>query len=85
MRFRKLRIAWSVLFGEKLPEHWSKYLVSQLESGMGYQIARVTLDTGEVFDDVVILNSTKIAKVRGRIGVPFDLKAISTIEVTQNN
>ena len=41
----------------KLPEPWSTYLLTQPESGMGYQRVDVRLEGDRELRDVVVLNA----------------------------
>src|SRR5205809_7859208 len=54
-----------------LPEKWSKFLLAQPETGMGYQIVAVTLRDGRVIEDVVISGSSIVDEVRGFADIPF--------------
>jgi len=64
-----------------LPEKWIEYLMSQPESGMGYQIVTIVLEDGRRFDNVVIIQSALIGEVKGHDEIPFDSKDIISIEV----
>jgi hypothetical protein len=44
----------------KLPEPWSKFLLTQPESGMGYQRVDVRLEGDRELQDVVVLNAEMI-------------------------
>ena len=65
----------------QLPEKWAPRLVSQPETGMGYQTASITLSDGRVIEDVLIVDGT-IAEVRGCDSIPFSAGDISDITVT---
>jgi hypothetical protein len=65
-----------------LPEHWSKFLLTQPETGMDYQIVAVTLRDGRVIEDVAIAGASIISEVRGYTEIPFDPPDITHIEVT---
>ena len=65
-----------------LPEKWSKFLRTQRETGMGYQIVAVTLRDGRIIENVAILDSSFVGEVRGFPGIPFDPADIAHIEVT---
>jgi len=65
-----------------LPEKWSKFLLTQPETGMDYQIVAVTLRDGRVIEDVAIAGSSIIGEVRGFPDIPFDPADITHIEVT---
>lgn len=65
----------------ELPEKWAPRLVSQPETGMGYQTASITLCDGRTIEDVLIVGGT-IAEVRGHDNIPFCAEDISDITVT---
>jgi len=65
----------------ELPDKWAPYLVSQGETGMGYQTASITLEDGRVIDDVLIVGGT-MAEVRGYDTIPFSVDEISDITIT---
>jgi len=65
----------------QLPKKWAPRLVSQPETGMGYQTASITLRDGSVMEDVLIVGGT-IAEVRGYDRIPFSAEDISDITVT---
>jgi hypothetical protein len=65
-----------------LPEHWSKYLLTQPETGMDYHVVAVTLRDGRVIPDVAVVHHSIIAEVRGHTDIPFDPADITQIEVT---
>ena len=65
-----------------LPEHWSKFLLTQAETAMDYQIVAVTLRDGRVIEDVAIVGASIIGEVRGCAEIPFDPADITHIEVT---
>jgi hypothetical protein len=44
----------------RLPIKWEKFLVSQPESGMGYQRVDVELADGRVLQDVPVFNAEEI-------------------------
>jgi hypothetical protein len=66
----------------RLPEHWSKFLLGQPETGMTYQIVDVTLRDGPVVRDVAIIESSLVGQVRGHSDIPFDPADITRIEVS---
>jgi len=47
-----------------MPEHWSKFLLAQPETGMQYQIVAVTLRNGRVVEDVAIVNILSLLKCK---------------------
>jgi hypothetical protein len=65
-----------------LPEQWSKFLLTQPETGMGYHIAAITLRDGQVIDDVAIVDHCVVAEVRGDPDISFDPADIEHIEIT---
>ena len=65
----------------KLPDKWGPVLIAQPESGMGYQIATITLIDGRSFEHVVI-DSGYIVSVNGATQVPFNVDDICQISVT---
>ena len=65
-----------------LPERWSKFLLTQPETGMDYQVVAVTLRDGRVIEDVAIVHHSLIGEVRGDADIPFDPGDITNIEVT---
>ena len=65
-----------------LPKQWSKFLLSQSETGMDYQVVAVTLRDGRVIPDVVVVHHSIIVEVRGHANIPFDPADITQIEVT---
>ena len=44
----------------RLPEKWTRFLVRQLESGMGYQRVDVRLANNRKIKDVVVFNAEEI-------------------------
>ena len=73
-----------------LPERWSKFLESQPETGMDYQVVDLTLGDGTRIRDVAIVGSSIIAEIKG-VGVvrelpelPFDTHDIAEITVTHH-
>lgn len=65
----------------QLPDEWAPRLVSQPETGMGYQTASVRLRDGRVIDDVLIIGGI-VTEVRGYESIPFSADEISDIRVT---
>lgn len=62
----------------QLSEKWSRKLVNQPESGMGYQVVQVHLNNGRVFQNVHVLNAQEMALPEG-VGVveESDIKEIT--------
>jgi hypothetical protein len=65
-----------------LPEKWSKFLLTQPETGMDYQIVAVTLREGRISEDISISGGSIVGEVRGFRDIPFDPADITDIEVT---
>ena len=65
-----------------LPEHWSKFLLTQPETGMDYQVVAVTLRDGRRIEDVAIVHHSLIGEIRGHADIPFDAADITHIEIT---
>jgi hypothetical protein len=65
-----------------LPEQWSKFLLTQPETGIDYQVVAVTLRDGQVVPDVAIAHHSIVTEVRGYAGIPFDSSDITQIQLT---
>jgi hypothetical protein len=63
-----------------LSNKWAKRLVTQPESGMGYQNASVLLKNGERFENAVIRGGY-IVSVGASANVPFSEEDIEDIKV----
>jgi len=46
---------------QKLPKNLTEFLITQAESGMGYQETKITLKNGKVIMPVAVLNCTYIS------------------------
>jgi hypothetical protein len=68
----------------RLPEHWSKFLLKQPETGMTYQIVDVTLRDGRIVRDVAIIQSELVGAARGHTEIPFDPADIVDIKLTHH-
>jgi hypothetical protein len=68
----------------QLSKKWAPRLLSQPETGMGYQIATVQLRDGRAFVDVVVVGGL-ITQVPGCKAVPFSEADISDIVVTHGS
>jgi hypothetical protein len=68
----------------RLPEHWSKFLLNQGETGMDYQVVDVTLRDGRIVRDVAIIHSELVGEVRGHSDIPFHPADIVDIKVMHN-
>ena len=44
----------------QLPERWTEFLISQPESGMGYQLVDVEFSDGTVRRDCLVFNAAEI-------------------------
>ena len=64
-----------------LGDKWVPVLLSQPETGMGYQIASVFLRDGRRFDRVTITQGV-ITQIDGKKEVPFKEEDIKDIRVT---
>ncbi len=67
---------------KSLPPRWSSYLMTQPETGMGYQVVSVTLSDGRRINDVAIIESHLIGEVRGDAEIPFEPEDIVAVELT---
>jgi len=66
-----------------LSNKWAPILVSQPETGMTYQVARVTLKDGSRYESVMIVEGVIIG-IRGRADIPFGEDEIADIHVTHD-
>jgi hypothetical protein len=64
----------------QLTEKWAPILASQPETGMGYQIATITLHDGRAFGGAVIVGGL-ITKVGDNPEIPFREDEIAAIVV----
>ena len=64
----------------KLGQYWSNYLITQPETGMSYQIARVKLHDGRSFERVVIVGNV-VCEVDRSETIPFNEEEIAEIVV----
>ena len=67
----------------RLSDKWAPQLISQPETGLGYQIATIILKTGARYKQVVI-DSGYITKIRGVRDIPFSEEEIGEIIVTHD-
>lgn len=67
----------------ELSDIWSEKLLSQAETGMGYQIVSVILKNGKRYDRVIV-NSGYITRIKGLNNIPFSEDEIAEIEVTHD-
>lgn len=67
----------------KLTPVWTRRLLDEPETGMGYQIVTVTLRNGDRYNQVVV-NSGYITRVRNFSEIPFAESDIADITVTHD-
>jgi len=67
----------------KLSDKWGPTLVSQPETGMGYQVASIILKNGSRYDQALI-EAGCVTRIRGRKGIPFSEDQIAEIVVTHD-
>lgn len=67
----------------ELSEGWAPLLMSQPETGMGYQVVTVELKDGRQFRQVVV-DSGYITRVRGYPDIPFREDEIKSMTVTHD-
>jgi hypothetical protein len=67
----------------QLSDKWGLKLVSQPETGMGYQVASIILKDGSRFDQALI-EAGYITRIRGLKTIPFSEDQIADIVVTHD-
>jgi hypothetical protein len=67
----------------QLSEKWAPLLVSQPETGPGYQVVSVTTRDGSRYDQVVIVGGV-VTRIRGLRAIPFSEEQIAEIVVTHD-
>lgn len=67
----------------QLPEKFAHQLVSYPETGMGYQIATITLTDGRKFERVCIIEGY-LASIYGNHDIPFDASEVESILITHD-
>jgi hypothetical protein len=67
----------------KLSKRWCQQLISQPETGMGYQVTSVTLQDGRRYDHVLV-DSGYITRIKDLAGIPFAEAEIVEIVVTHD-
>ena len=67
----------------KLADSWCEKLLTQGETGMGYQIVSIILNNGKRYDKVIV-DSGYIARIKGLNNIPFTENEITEIEVTHD-
>ena len=65
----------------ELSDKWIQYLISQGETGMGYQVCTILLKDGREYRQTVI-DSGFITKIKDIEGIPFSEDDIAEIKVT---
>lgn len=65
----------------QLSEKWGPRLVSQPETGMGYQVASILLKNGSRYDQAVIEEGV-ITRIKGMETIPFSEDQIADIVIT---
>ena len=64
-----------------LPDKWGSVLAAQPETGMGYQVATITLKDGSRYERVVI-EEGQITRIKGLRSIPFQADDIADIRIT---
>jgi hypothetical protein len=64
----------------RLSKKWAESLISKPETGMGYQIASITLLNGKHYDEVII-DSGFITRIGDNTKIPFNEEDIANIVV----
>ena len=72
-----------VLIMITLSTSWAQELVSQPETGMGYQIASIYLKNGQRYDQVMAVEG-RITSIKDDHNIPFTEADIERIVVTHN-
>jgi len=67
----------------QLSDKWGPFLISQPETGMGYQVATILLQNGSRYDQVLI-EAGYITRIRGRQDIPFREDQIAKIIITHD-
>ncbi len=65
-----------------VPDKIKDYLVSQPETGMGYQVVTVYINNGKKFEKVLVTNASEIESVDGNPDIPFNAFDIVKVELT---
>ena len=65
-----------------VPKKFEKELVSQPETGMGYQVVKIILKDGRQFNQVAVIQSSVIGQIRGMKEIPFKGEDIDKIILT---
>ncbi len=67
-----------------VPNKIKDFLVSQPETGMGYQVVTVFTNNGDAFEKVLITNATEIESINGNPDIPFNAFDIVRVELTHD-
>jgi hypothetical protein len=67
----------------QLSEKWAPQLLSEPETGMGYQIVSIVLKSGKTIEQAMVVGG-QITKVRGFDEIPFAEDDIREIIVTHD-
>ncbi len=67
----------------QLSDKWGPKLVSQPETGMGYQVASIILEDGTRYDQALI-EAGYVTRIRGLKIIPFSEEQIADIVVTHD-
>ena len=66
----------------QLPQKFINELISQPETGMGYQIATIVLNDAKQYHQAVILESHLLTNIKGLENIPFSSDDIFQIILT---
>jgi hypothetical protein len=66
-----------------LPEKWGPLLASQPETGIGYQVATITLRDGTQWSQAVI-EEGHVTRIRGQASIPFKGEDVIDVRVTHD-
>jgi hypothetical protein len=66
-----------------LSKKWTEYLLSQPETGMGYQVVTIKTRDGKIFPQAVV-DSGYLSRIRGLREIPFTEEEIEEITVTHH-
>lgn len=67
----------------QLSDKWGPILVSQPETGMGYQVATIILKDGSRYEQALI-EAGCITRIRGLHHIPFSEDQIAEITITHD-
>ena len=66
-----------------LPSKWLYYLENKPETGMGYHIVSIILNSGERYNQVVVVEG-RITEIRNIAEIPFKSEDIKEIILTHD-